>query len=281
MTRSVFLDRELRRAEAGDVVEVTAAVAHHLRVSRITMGEEFDLVDGSGLRLRSVLAGPPAPEAVADDEDRSGSRGRRGRRGARRHVDEPLAVRVLDAATEAAGHPELVLVQALAKGDRDEQAVESATEMGVDRIIPWAAARSIAAWPSHKEEKQTSRWRSLLDSATQQSRRALAPELEPIARGNRVLERLQPSDHVLVLHEDAHDHLVDALEHIAAEHRVSRIVYVVGPEGGISPEELDAFRGTGARTVLLGPTVLRASSAGPAGIALAQAALGRWRSSRA
>lgn len=278
MTRAVFLDRGLPRAEPGDVVEVAAAVAHHVRVSRIAAEEEFDLVDGTGQRLRSVLAELAATEAALVDEARTGPRGRTGRRGSRGQADAPLAVRVLEVTTEYPGAPELVLVQALAKGDRDEQAVEAATEMGVDRIIPWAAARSIAAWPAHKEEKQASRWRSLLDSATQQSRRALAPELEPLARGGRILERLRPTDHVLVLHEDSHDHLVDELEVLAGDARVSRIVCVVGPEGGISPEELDDFRAAGARTVLLGPTVLRASSAGPAAIALAQAALGRWRS---
>lgn len=281
MTRAVFLDRDLPRAEAGDVVEVAAAVAHHVRVSRIAAGEEFDLVDGTGLRLRSVLAEPTAPEADPAESTRTGPRGRKGRRESRAQADAPLTVTVLEVTTEQPGTPELVLVQALAKGDRDEQAVESATEMGVDRVIPWAAARSIATWPAHKEEKQAARWRSLLDSATQQSRRALAPELEPIARGGRVLERLRPTDHVLVLHEDAHDHLADVLEDLAGDTRVSRVVLVVGPEGGISPDELDGFRSHGARAVLLGSTVLRASSAGPAGIALTQAALGRWRSPRA
>ncbi|SMY11016.1 16S rRNA (uracil(1498)-N(3))-methyltransferase [Brevibacterium jeotgali] len=278
MTRSVFLDRDLPEAEAGAEVPVASGVAHHIRVSRIAADEEFDLVDGEGRRLRVVLAASEGPDARQGAE-RAGPRS--GRRRSRTDAAGPLAVRVVDVAHEQTGAPELVLVQALAKADRDEQAIESATEIGVDRVVPWAAARSIAAWPAHKEEKQASRWQALLDSATQQSRRARAPRLEPLARGRRVRETLRDDDLVLVLHEDATEHLADVLESIGSQalgDRVGRIVLVVGPEGGISPEELDGFRSAGARLVLLGPTVLRASSAGPAGLALVQVALGRWRS---
>ncbi len=280
MTRSVFLDRDLPEAPAGAEVPVALAVAHHIRVSRIAADEEFDLVDGEGRRVHVVLGTPAATEAEAGPA-RETPRSGRGRRRSRSDAQEPLTVRVLEVSHESAGAPELVLVQALAKGDRDEQAIESATEIGVDRVVPWAAARSIAAWPAHKEEKQAARWRALLDSATQQSRRARAPRLAPLARGQRVLAALQDDDLVLVLHEDATEHLADLLDGAgldAVRARGGRIVLVVGPEGGISPEELEGFTAAGAHTVLLGPTVLRASSAGPAGLALTQAALGRWRS---
>lgn len=283
MTRSVFLDRDLPEAHAGAEVPVASAVAHHIRVSRIAADEEFDLVDGEGRRLRVVLAASAGTDTGKDavrDALEGGRSGQRRRR-PRAEAEEPLTVRVVGVSCEPVGAPELVLIQALAKGDRDEQAIESATEIGVDRVVPWAAARSIAAWPAHKEQKQTTRWQALLDSATQQSRRARAPRLEPLARGQRVLELLRDDDLVLVLHEDATDHLADVLEPTGAGavgDDAGRIVLVVGPEGGISPEELEGFRSAGARPVLLGPTVLRASSAGPAGLALTQAALGRWRS---
>ena len=278
MTRSVFLDRDLPEADAGAEVPVASGVAHHIRVSRIAADEEFDLVDGEGRRLRVVLAA----SAGSDTRHVAVREGpRSGRRRSRTDPAGPLAVRVVEVTHEQTGAPELVLIQALAKSDRDEQAIESATEIGVDRVVPWAAARSIAAWPAHKEEKQASRWQALLDSATQQSRRARAPRLEPLARGQRVLETLRGDDLVLVLHEDATDHLADVLESKVSQpagRSIDRIVLVVGPEGGISPEELDGFRSAGARLVLLGPTVLRASSAGPAGLALVQVAWGRWRS---
>ena len=271
MTRSVFLDRELPLAHAGETVEVTGPVAHHIRVTRIGAEEEFDLVDGAGQRLRCVLAAPAAAAPAQDDGRRSRRRGKDG--------EKPLRAHVLDVTREAPGAPRLVLVQALAKAGRDEQAIESATEIGVDLIVPWAAARSIAAWPAAKEERAVAKWRSLLDTAAQQSRRALAPELEPLARGSAVLDRLDETDRVLVLHEEASDHLADVLEELAQETGTApeRIVLIVGPEGGLAPEEIDALREAGATPVLLGPTVLRASSAGPAGLALAQAALGRWR----
>ena len=274
MTRSVFLDRELPPAQAGETVEVSGPVAHHIRVTRIGADEEFDLVDGAGRRLRCVLAAGDDTEAAQPD----------GRRGRRRGKDgeRSLTAHVRDVTLESPGEPRLVLVQALAKAGRDEQAIESATEIGVDLIVPWAAARSIAAWPAAKEERAVAKWRSLLDTAAQQSRRALAPELEPLARGSAVLDRLRETDRVLVLHEEASDHLADVLEELAQETGTApeRIVLIVGPEGGLAPEEIEALREAGATPVLLGPTVLRASSAGPAGLALAQAALGRWRRPR-
>lgn len=275
MSRSVFLDRSLPQdAAAGDLVIPDSAVAHHIRVSRIRAGEPFDLVDGDGLRLACELADSDPEDAAPAVEVRSARR--RGR------DEPPVRARVHSVAHEAAGRPELVLVQALAKSGRDEQAIESATEMGVDRIIPWAAARSIAAWPAAKEERQHGKWRALIDSATQQSRRARAPELEPLARGEALLDRLRAGDRVLVLHEEATDHLADLLDTLAAPRTESpaRILLIVGPEGGISPQEIEALVARGAAAVLLGPTVLRASSAGPAGIALVQAALGRWRAAR-
>ncbi|HJG79381.1 MAG TPA: 16S rRNA (uracil(1498)-N(3))-methyltransferase [Brevibacterium senegalense] len=273
MSCSVFLDRSLPQAAVDDEVRVAGPVAHHIRVTRIGADEEFDLVDGAGQRLRCVLAA----DASADGPEDGRRRGRR--RGA---DDAPLTARVREVTRDEPGRPELVLVQALAKSGRDEQAIESATEMGVDRVVPWAAARSIAAWPAAKEERQHAKWRSLLDTAAQQSRRALAPELEPLARGGAVRERLHDGDRVLVLHEEADLHLADALDELAGGSAAlpERIVLIVGPEGGIAPQEIEALTDAGAAPVLLGRTVLRASSAGPAGIALVQAALGRWRAPR-
>lgn len=274
MSRPVFLDRTLTETAAGvrpgDIVPVSPAAARHIRVTRIRRDEEFELVDGAGLRLRVLLDARRPPAAVREEA-----------------AEAATGVVVTGLTREPPGRPELVLVQALAKGDRDQQAIEAATEIGVDRVIPWQAARSIAQWPARKKEKAAAKWRSLLDAATQQSRRALAPALEAVARGNAVTGRLETGDLVLVLHEEAARHLADLLD-TEMRARLSgdspsgtpapaRIVLVVGPEGGISTEEVAAFTAAGARTALLGPTVLRASSAGPAGLVLVQAALGRWR----
>ncbi|WP_029089067.1 16S rRNA (uracil(1498)-N(3))-methyltransferase [Brevibacterium album] len=250
MSLPVFLDRALVPAPPGETLALSASVAKHLGVVRIRAGEEFELVDGDGLRLRAVLGA------------------------------EPGTAEVRAALREVRPRPELVLVQALAKGDRDEQAIEAATEIGVDRIVPWQAARSIARWPAKKEQRAHARWRSLLDAAAQQSRRAFAPELEPLARGRALAGRFAPDDLVLVLHEEAEEHLTDVLADGPGADS-PRIVLVVGPEGGIAPEEIAALTGLGARPVLLGPTVLRASSAGPAGLVLVTAALGRWSRGRA
>lgn len=256
MTRKVFLAPELAADSAelpaaGTALRVPDSAAHHMRVMRIGAGEEIDLVDGAGLRLTCRASG------TGDD----------------------LALDVLSAVREAQADPELVLVQALAKGDRDLQALEAAVEIGADRIVPWAAQRSIADWPAKRAEKSHRKWASAAAAAAQQSRRAFLPAVDPLVRGTGVVAALRDDDLVLVLHEDAEDRLADVL---AAERPAAhpRIVLLVGPEGGIAPAEIDALTAAGARTVLLGPTVLRASSAGPAGLVLCQAALGRWASRR-
>jgi 16S rRNA (uracil1498-N3)-methyltransferase len=164
-----------------------------------------------------------------------------------------------------------VLVQALAKADRDDQAIESATELGVDEVVPWQASRSIVVWRGDRAAKALRKWESVVTAAAKQSRRSRVPVVaEPV--GQRALvERIRGSALALVLHEDATAPLAGHALPDAGD-----VLVVVGPEGGISPEELTAFEEAGAVSVRLGSTVLRSSSAGPAALAVLSAA-SRWR----
>jgi 16S rRNA (uracil1498-N3)-methyltransferase len=171
--------------------------------------------------------------------------------------------------------PRVVLVQALAKGDRDELAVQAATELGVDAVIPWQAQRSrplATLWPSHRE---TERWRAIVREAVKQSIRPRVPEVEPLAT-TKDLVRLAATARVLVLDPTAEARLSRLDLATADGDAATDVLLVVGPEGGISPAEVEALRAAGAIPVALGPGILRTSTAGPAALALVNAALGRW-----
>jgi 16S rRNA (uracil1498-N3)-methyltransferase len=178
-----------------------------------------------------------------------------------------VSVAIESAARHPAPAPELWLAQALAKGDRDELAVQAATELGVSGVIPWAAERSISRWEGAKAAKGRDRWAAIVREATKQSIRPRVPVVEPIVT-TAALARLP--GRILVLEPDATVRLTEV--DLDAE----RITLVVGPEGGIAPRELEALAAAGATLVRLGAEVLRTSTAGPAALAVLNARLGRW-----
>lgn len=217
---------------------------HAADVQRLQPGEEVLLSDGEGRLARCTVS------AV--------------HRGA---LD--LEVASVTALPEPA--PRLVLVQALAKGDRDLMAVESATELDVDEVVPWQADRSIVRWRAERGDKAHRKWEQTVLTASKQSRRARVPSVAPLATRHTLTARVAGAALALVLHEEADEPLGDVALPEAGE-----VLLVVGPEGGISPEELDAFTEAGARPVRLGSTVLRTSTAGPAALAVLHSR-GRWR----
>jgi 16S rRNA (uracil1498-N3)-methyltransferase len=157
------------------------------------------------------------------------------------------------------------------KGDRDDQAIEAATEFGVDEVVPWQASRSIVQWRGERGEKARRKWETTVAAATKQSRRARVPLVAELVTTKALASRIGGAAAAYVLHEDATESL--AGQSLPAE---GDVLVVVGPEGGITPEEVAALEAAGAVTVRLGQTVLRSSSAGPAALAVLSAA-GRWR----
>ena len=226
---------------AGSVVAFGGDEGRHaIAVARVRVGERISVGDGVG----SVVVGP-----VASLEG------------------GVVTVTVETSTHESEPTPALWLAQALAKGDRDELAIQAATELGASGIIPWAAERSVSRWEGAKAAKGRERWASIVREATKQSIRSRVPLVEPIASTNE-LGKLP--GRVLVLEPDATQKLTD----IPIDDE--RITLVVGPEGGISDRELAALTAAGATLVRLGPEVLRTSTAGPAALAVINARLGRW-----
>ena len=137
------------------------------------------------------------------------------------------------------------------------------TEVGVDELVPWQASRSVARWSPDRVERGLARWRSTAREAAKQSRRLRVPTVvEPRGARKALAARLAAADLALVLHEDASDPIATVPLPASGE-----VVVVVGPEGGISPEELAAFAAAGARTVRVGDHVLRTSTAGVVALA--------------
>ena len=248
---------------------------HAVTVKRLAVGESVDIADGAGKRLTGAVA------AVAPNE---------------------LTVTCSELSDEPQPAVRLVLVQALAKGDRDELAAETATELGIDAVVPWQAERSIVRWKAERAAKAHAKWQSVVTAAAKQARRAWIPEVRSAVDGAGLQAAVAAADLAIILHEDAVRplrqvleawHAGFALEDTAAgdpasgssgragsEDRGSgggrEVLLIVGPEGGISPREVTRLCDAGAVTALLGHHVLRSSTAGPAATVLASDILGRW-----
>lgn len=238
-----FLTPEARDVAAGDIVALTGAEAKHAAVvRRVRPGEEVTVGDGAGVWLTGEVA-EVAPTRVA--------------------------ILVRERVVHPAPSPRIRLAQALAKGDRDELAVQAACELGADGIVPWQASRSVSRWEGAKAQKGRERWESIVREAAKQAHRAWVPEVGSVATTAQLADRAG-SERVLVLDPAASLRLSS----LVPDER--DVLLLVGPEGGIAPEELRTLEDAGAERVRLGDTVLRTSTAGPAAIALLSAALGRW-----
>lgn len=245
MSLPVFLTEPggLQNLGPGDCYTLSGPEARHAAgVMRIRVGDNIQVVDGAGTRMSA--------EVIRIDNGAS------------------LVLEVGTVDHEPASTPHLLLAQGLAKGGRDELAIEAATEVGAAAVLPWQADRCVSRWRGPKVGKGAEKWRQTVLAATKQSRRAHLPQVHELhdtpdlvaAVGAAVLA----GDVVLVAHEDAATALSEALQGASPE----RVWLLVGPEGGISAEEVTQLRQAGARPVTLGPHVLRASTAGPVGLAL-------------
>ena len=223
----------------GDELTLDGPEGHHAAtVQRLRVGESLLVGDGRGSLVRATVSAAGKGTLVLALGERS---------------------------YEPAPAPRIVVIQGIAKGERGELAVQAMTEVGVDVIVPWTAARSVAQW---KSEKSYQRWVDTAREAAKQSRRAWVPVIELPASTRDLTSRLKGA---LVLHESAAIRLSTVELPGQAD-----VVVVVGPEGGITPDELAAFEDAGARAVRLGSSVLRTSTAGTAAIAVLSLSLGRW-----
>lgn len=246
-----YLDESLQAATVGDSLTLTGAEARHaVSVSRLRVGESVLLGNGRGL-IADVEATRVDRDAVS------------------------LVVRDVDNVAPVATR--VTLVQALTKGDRDERAIEAATELGIDDVVPWAASRCVSIWSESKAERGVERWRAIVREASKQSIRAYLPDVHPYATTQRLIETL--AGQLIFVLDPTGDTATERewTTLVARSQSDARsIAIVVGPEGGITPDELARFESAGAVRVSLGSHILRSSTAGPAFLSAINGALGRW-----
>jgi 16S rRNA (uracil1498-N3)-methyltransferase len=232
---------------AGESYTLGGPEGHHAAtVQRLRVGEELLLADGRGGTASALV------KAVGKGT-----------------LDLTITTRRYDPAPD----PRLVIAQGIAKGDRGELAVQAMTEVGVDEILPWAAARSVAQWRGERGTKARDKWAAVAREAAKQARRTWLPTVggDPDLSTRQLAARLSEATAAFVLHEEATIRL-SAVDIPAA----GQIVLVVGPEGGIGGDELATFTAAGAVPVRLGDTVLRTSTAGVAALSVLATRLGRW-----
>lgn len=256
MTAPVFIADSLDSVATGAIITLGGDEARHAaRVRRVQPGERVDLVDGEGRRAKAtVTAVRSAGGPVVDCE-------------------------VIDVASEPAPSRNIIVIQALAKGERSERAVETLTEVGVDVIVPWAAERSVTRWNPERAERGLQRWRATAREAMKQSRRARQPTVADPVDLAGACRWVEGSGSAFILDADG-DPLPDLVRASLAESqsRDSDWVVIVGPEGGITGAESDALLGAGAERASMGPTILRTSTAGTVAAAVI-AAMARWSAS--
>jgi len=215
---------------------------HASTVKRMRKGELIDVANGLGLRAHCIVmeVGKNFVELAVE------------------HVVQ-----------ESQPVPRIIAVQALAKGDRADLALEALTEVGVDEIVPWSATHSIVKWEDPAKALQ--KWKRTISEATKQSRRAWTPVLHDVHSTEQVIAFLDTVDCALVLHESAEQSI--AKVNLAT---AQSIALIVGPEGGISPHEIQALQQANAEIVRMGPTVMRTSTAGAVAAVTILSRTNRW-----
>lgn len=237
------------------------------RIARLSAGEHFTLSGDEGFHAATVQRLEPGePVLLADGQGRL----------AHGNVVEvagkdQLVVEIVAITEAPQPSPRLIVVQAIPKGDRGELAVEMLTEVGVDVIVPWAASRCVVQWRGDKVERGVEKWKATARESAKQARRPRTPQLSALASTDDVVRLIRNTRPAWVLHEDG-----DARLSSVAVPPSGDIVLVVGPEGGVSPQELGAFAAAGADVVRLGPSVLRTSTAGAVAAGIVLSRTTRW-----
>jgi 16S rRNA (uracil1498-N3)-methyltransferase len=212
---------------------------HAIRVLRMSTGTIFNLSDGSGSWAQVQVL------TVAK---------------------KSMQVKVLETGHQDPLDTHFTVIQAIPKGDRIKESIEMCTEGGADRIVMWKAARSIGKSDDKIEKLQTT-----AREASKQSRRFRIPEVIGVAATNAVVDQIAQADLAIVFHESA---TIKVSELVVPG--CKKVAIIIGPEGGLTDEEVDTFAAAGAKVALMGRPVLRSAHAGLAALSAVNTALSVW-----
>ena len=226
----------------GSTQELSGDEGHHaVAVMRLAVGEQIKIADGSGNWVSGTIT---------------------------EVGKKNLKIDVAQRGSAQAGKPELVVVQAVTKSDRTKEMLELLTVGGADQIIPWQAERCISKWQSDSASK----WRSLIKESAKQARRVKLPVLSDEITTSQLVKLFKAKDKVIILHEGTSM----GISQINLSKDLERIILIVGPEGGISDNEISQLELAGAVTARMGELVLRSAHAGFAALSAIQTSIGRW-----
>jgi 16S rRNA (uracil1498-N3)-methyltransferase len=212
---------------------------HAIRVLRMGTGNIFNLSDGAGSWSQVQVL------TVAK---------------------KSMQVKVLETGKQEPLDTHFTVIQAIPKGDRIKESIEMCTEGGADRIVMWKAARSIGKSDDKIEKLQTT-----AREASKQSRRFRIPEVIGVAATNAVVDQIAQADLAIVFHESA---TMKVSEIVTPG--CKKVAIIIGPEGGLTEDEIDTFAAAGAKVALMGRPVLRSAHAGLAALSAVNTALSVW-----
>jgi 16S rRNA (uracil1498-N3)-methyltransferase len=216
---------------------------HAIRVLRMKSGDLFNLSDGKGSWSHV--------EALEVHK-------------------KHMTVEVLKSGHQDPLDTHFTVIQAIPKGDRIKESIELSTEGGADRIVMWKASRSIG-----KSDDKIEKLQGTAREASKQSRRYRIPEIIGVATTNAVVDQIAQADLAIVFHESATmklSQIVNSQSQIGCK----KVAIIIGPEGGLTDDEIDTFAAAGAKVALMGRPILRSAHAGLAALSAVNTALSIW-----
>ncbi|MEE0943948.1 MAG: 16S rRNA (uracil(1498)-N(3))-methyltransferase [Clostridia bacterium] len=213
----------------------TDDVSHIKRVLRLTTGDEITVSDSTGTDYTARISVIEEKCVICDIT------------GSVKNNTEP--------------NISVTLYQALPKASKMEFIIQKTTELGIIRIVPCALSRCVVKLDGKDATKKVERWQKIADEAAKQSGRGVIPQISPVMNFKAAVEEMKKSDMCFVPYESAED---TKLKSVLNSNQAKEISFMIGPEGGFTPEEAEYLKATGIPLVTLGKRILRTETAGMA-----------------
>jgi len=231
-----------------EFITVTGSDVQHIsKVLRLTKGAVLHIADGTGLEYKGTI--------VDKGQD---------------YVRLAIIERYNNTSESSV---EITLLQGIPKGDKMELIIQKCTELGVKRFVPVACERSVVKLSPEKARLKQARWQKIAEEAAKQSRRGLLPEVLEVQILEEALKNIQEDEALLIpWEEEKANSLKASLQLMRGKQQ--RISILIGPEGGLTSEEVALAQRSGGSVVTLGPRILRTETAGLAVVAMVLYELG-------
>jgi len=231
----------------GEEVHIKGTDAHHLaQVLRLKEGNRIIVFTGTGVEYQVAIKSISAGLVIGDIRD---------------IISSDRDSRII-----------VTLVQGIPKGDKMELIIQKCTELGIAKIIPVLTERTVVKLEEDKKEKRRQRWQKIAQESSKQCKRATVPQVEEICTWGQYLASIDNEGSTLVLWEN--ESTLGLKTYLEENRNLDQVTLIIGPEGGLSQQEVDKLLEQGAQTVSLGPRILRTETAGLAALVMVLYELG-------